>query len=437
MAEKTDKQKQDEAKRREEARAKSVQNLQNILTAPGRVMEGAYGAVVDAGVGFVDKLQYEESLRELRTAELEYNRNPTDKNKKRLETAKKEERTEKKKYEQKQSGAPVTSEAQGSNTYTDRPSNAAGQLVTPSGLTGADNPAERAKSTAVTLAPNYIPINPLDNNRWKNAFAPTYDEYDSVYWNQDDSMVPVSFFPNSVGAIYQKENAPGTPESLDAAVTRIAKQYGDTGKMNELRSLLISSGVASNQEEINALTRVQGLEGSGYMQLDGNTLRILKKAVSLGTKINAAAVDSGQKAQTFEQFINVKPGTYSSYFNNGSTNGSGTPRRTVSIQKQVFTPEELELNIDAFFQEYTGQGASKEDVDFLVKRLNSLSPQKTVSTRSGNTTTSTTTGGVSQGEQQLAMREMALQSPDAESYNKATTYLNYFREALASPIELG
>jgi hypothetical protein len=60
-----------------------------------------------------------------------------------------------------------------------------------------------------------------------------------------------------------------------------------------------------------------------------------------------------------------------------------------------------------------------------------------VTTRSGNTTTSTTSGGVSQQEQQLAMREMALEDPEAESYNKATTYLNYFREALASPIQLG
>jgi hypothetical protein len=299
---------------------------------------------------------------------------------------------------------------------------------------GAQTPGDRAK---IDGAPDYIPPNTLDNNRWKNAFSPTGDlEWDSIYWNRDPSMVPISFFANDVGAIYQKEDAVGTPESLDAAVDRIAKQYADAGKMNELRTALISSGIASSQEEINALTRVQSLPDSNYMQLDGNTRSILKKGISLGSKINAALVDSGKKAQTFDQFLE---GKYSSYFGKGNTSGggSGTPRRTVNIQKQVFTPEELELSIDAFFQEYTGQGASQEDVDFLVKKFNKQSPQKTVNVRSGNTVTSTTTGGMSQAEQQLAMREMALQDPEAESYNKATTYLNYFREALASPIELG
>jgi hypothetical protein len=44
---------------------------------------------------------------------------------------------------------------------------------------------------------------------------------------------------------------------------------------------------------------------------------------------------------------------------------------------------------------------------------------------------------VSNSEEQVMMRDMALKDPAAESFNKATTYLNYFREALASPIELG
>jgi hypothetical protein len=299
---------------------------------------------------------------------------------------------------------------------------------------GADTPSERAKTTALGLAPNYIPINPLDNNRWKDAFDSMNDGTDAVYWKQDASMVPVSFFANSVGAIYQKEDASGSPETLNEAVTRIAKQYADSGRMNDLRNALIASGIANTEEEINAMTRVQALPDSNYIQLDANTRGILTKAIVLGTNINIAAVSQGKKAQTFDQFL--KQGNYSSYFAS-KDKGSGLPRRTVNIQKRVFTPEELELNIDAFFQEYTGQGASQEDVDFLVKRFNAQPAEKTVNIRDGETVTSTTTGGMSQAEQQLAMREMALQDPEAESYNKATTYLNYFREALASPIELG
>ena len=72
-----------------------------------------------------------------------------------------------------------------------------------------------------------------------------------------------------------------------------------------------------------------------------------------------------------------------------------------------------------------------------LKRLNAQDTQKTVTTTSGNTSKSVTTGGVSQMEEQNMMRELALKDPAAESYNKSTTYLDYFRKALASPINLG
>ena len=145
------------------------------------------------------------------------------------------------------------------------------------------------------------------------------------------------------------------------------------------------------------------------------------------------------KFESLTQFLNGYKGELNYYIGqDGNGYGSGgTPRRTVSLTQQVYTPEDLELNIDAFFQEFTGQGASQEDVDYLVKRLNAQDPQKTVTTNSGNTSKSVTTGGVSQMEEQNMMREMALNDPAAESYNKATTYLDYFRKALASPIDLG
>ena len=155
--------------------------------------------------------------------------------------------------------------------------------------------------------------------------------------------------------------------------------------------------------------------------------------------IAAAGVKNNKpKFESFEQYLKGYKGDLNYLLGqDGSNGGGGAPRRTVSLSQQVYTPEDLELNIDAFFQEYTGQGATKEDVDYLVKRLNKQGVQKTVTTNSGNTSKSVTTGGVSQGEQQLMMRDMALKDPAAESYNKATTYLNYFREALESPIELG
>lgn len=316
----------------------------------------------------------------------------------------------------------LPAEPKGFDPYKDKPTG------------GAQTPGDRAK---IDGAPDYIPPNPLDNNRWNNALIPIPGTYDH-YWDKDPTMsVPVSFFPNSAGAIYQREDALGSPETRDAAVDRIMSEYANAGKMNELRELFIRSKIAASPSDIAAMSQANQIPNSGYAK-DPGTRTLIERAVQLGTLWNVTAARANQKAVTFAEFLNAYDGSLNgSGDGNGYGGGSGLPRRTVDINKRVFTPEELELNLDAFFQEYTGQGASKEDVDYFVKRLNAQPAQKTVTTRSGNKSTSIQTGGVDQMEQQYMMREMALKDPEAESYNKATTYLNYFREALASPIELG
>jgi len=141
--------------------------------------------------------------------------------------------------------------------YTDRPSNSGTRGFDPytnTGSPGADNPAERAKSSATGLAPNVV-INPLDNNRWNNAFELIPGTFDH-YWKQDTTMsVPISFFSNSVGAIYQKTG--GAPETQNEAVDRILSEYANAGKMNELRDLLVSSQIAGTPAEA-AITRPSG-----------------------------------------------------------------------------------------------------------------------------------------------------------------------------------
>jgi len=295
---------------------------------------------------------------------------------------------------------------------------------------GAQTPGDRAK---IDGAPDYIPPNPLDSNRWKNAFEYIPGTFDH-YWTGDITQAtPISFFANSVGAIYQTADA--KPETKDSAVDRIMSEYANAGKMNELRDLLVKSKIAASPSEIASMSQASNMQNAQYGK-DPNTRILVNRAVQFGTYFNVTAQRSGEKAVTFTDFLKAYDGSLNSKDTSGGS-GSGLPRRTVNINKQIFTPEELELNLDAFFQEYTGQGASKEDIDYFVKRFNKQSTQKTVNIRSGETVTSTTTGGLSQAEQQTMMRDRALNDPAAESYNKATTYLNYFREALASPIELG
>jgi flagellar motor protein MotB len=304
---------------------------------------------------------------------------------------------------------------------------------------GAQTPGDRAK---IDGAPDYVPPNTLDNSRWNpNAF--TTGENAITYLYTGGNMlepVPVAFVANENGSIYQDKD--GNPTDLTSYVDKVISEYSNAGKMNELRSLLVKSKVLTTPSEIAFLDKAKNLEGSDFSGSDYYTREAVKRAVQFTTMSNIFASGLKTNKPKFEsltQFLNGYKGELNYYIgqDGSSGGGDGAPRRTVSLTQQIYTPEDLELNIDAFFQEYTGQGASQEDVDYLVKRLNAQDPQKTVNIRDGETVTSTTTGGMSQAEQQLAMREMALQDPEAESYNKATTYLNYFREALASPIELG
>ena len=329
--------------------------------------------------------------------------------------------------------------------YTDRPSNPIGNNrgFDPTfnyGLAGADNPAERAKSAITGKSPTYVFPNTLDNSRWNpNSFTDTEEDSLSKMYSGGNYIEPtaVAFIANENGSIYQ--NAAGDPIDLVSYVNKVIAEYSNAGKMNELRSLLAKIATGS---ELTALNAAKNMEGSDFSGSDYYTRGLVQRAVQ-GTTI-ANIFTSGIKNNkppflTISQFLNSnKVGDFvSNYISSNGTGNGGTPRRTVSLTQQVYTPEDLELNIDAFFQEYTGQGASQEDVDYLTKRLNQQDPRKTVTTNNGNTSTSVTTGGVSSMEEQNMMREMALNDPAAESYNKSTTYLDYFRKALASPIDLG
>lgn len=329
--------------------------------------------------------------------------------------------------------------------YSDRPSNPVGKGFDPYtnvGAAGADNPAERAKSAATGLAPDYVSINTLDNSRWKtDGFLPLSDDPYSFYYASGTSQteLPVAFIANENGSILQDGN--GNPIDLGTSVNKIINDYSSSGRMNELRDLLIRSKIAATPAEVAAMTNAKNAQNSASFGQDPNTRLLVQRAVQFLTMSNIAASgvkNNKPKFESFEQYLNGYKGDLNYLLGQGGNgNGSGAPRRTVSLSQRTYTPEDLELNIDAFFQEFTGQGASQEDVDYLVKRLNAQDPQKTVTTTSGNTTRSVTTGGVSDMEERNMMREMALNDPAAESYNKATTYLDYFRKALASPIDLG
>ncbi len=176
--------------------------------------------------------------------------------------------------------------------------------------------------------------------------------------------------------------------------------------------------------------------------LDGNFYAALATALDAATGFNASLAAqqgnvSNPKIYSFEQFLVEAPktGVY-----NSTSFGGGGGGRTTRITHQKFSPEDFDIAIDQLFQQTVGRGATEEELNEFVTKLQAYeknNPQKIVSTTSGDTTKVVQSGGVSGDIIASKMREEALAAPEAESYNKGTKYLSYFMEALNNPIELG
>jgi len=286
----------------------------------------------------------------------------------------------------------------------------------------ADSADEQAKLDYLNNSPLAIPDDALSQRKWKNAFIPSADGELIVYKDRKagdadpNSEVPVSFMANESGNIYQSKD--GRPESFNSAVARIAIEYQNSGKLNELRSLFIA-----NKFDADKFTR-----------------DIIASAVYRTTELNANIANAqtyGKRVfSTFKDFVQ----SYDGKFNIDDTKGSGgyqSPRYEKNVSVNNFDAGDIEIALDQMFQKYTGQGADAETAKLIADKLNAMAPQTTEIRRKGDNSVTTITGGVTAGDQALAMREQALADPQAENYNKATTFINYFRDALKAPIQLG
>jgi hypothetical protein len=229
---------------------------------------------------------------------------------------------------------------------------------------------------------------------------------------------------------------PGSPLTMDEALSKImteaiAKPGGVLALKQQLQEKQYYASTKAGQ---NSLAQNDGLDGYFYAALQG--------ALNDATMYNAtAAAQQGDvtnpKVLTFEDFLMQAPktGVYDS-----TTSGGGSGGRQTRVTYQKFEPEDFEIAIDQMFQQTVGRGASEEELNDFVSKLQAYdkkNPQKSVSVTSGDTTKVTQSGGVSADVMQSMMRDAALDNPEAEGYNKATKYLSYFMEALDNPIELG
>jgi hypothetical protein len=304
----------------------------------------------------------------------------------------------------------------------------------------ADSADEQAKLDYLNNSITATPDDALDQRKWKNTFIPSTDGQLIVYKdlkagaNDPNSEIPVSFMANKTGNIYQTKD--GRPESFNSAVARISSEYQNSGKLNELRSLFIANKFVTSESDIKYL---EAMKQASPNYADSFTRDIIANAVYRTTGLNANIANAqtyGKRIfSTFEDFVKSYKGEFN--IDPDGSGGSGSPRYEKNISINEFDAGDIEIALDQMFQKYTGQGADAETAKLIADKLNAMAPQTTEIRRTGDNSVTTITGGVTAGDQALAMREQALNDPQAENYNKATTFINYFRDALKAPIQLG
>lgn len=308
---------------------------------------------------------------------------------------------------------------------------------------GDTSPEAQAKRDAIANIPTLTPEDPLSTRRYVNAFQPfTGEDYAFEYFkpgSPEGVGTAISLLPDKSGLFYQKDD--GAPESLENAVFRTVAELQSSGKVNEFRNLLISSGFVKGKDAIAMLSGANNTFGSGIV--DQTTRDYLRAAVKFTTILNMSTINDGKMgAKKFiglDQFLKNYKGQFNFALGNGNSSGgsSGTPNYQKNISSQKFDTGDFEVDLDSVFQKYTGQGATEEDIKWFTNKMNAVNPQVTISKTSGDVTRTTTSGGITAGDKELMMREQALNDPNAENYNKATKFLDYFRKALESPIQLG
>lgn len=285
-----------------------------------------------------------------------------------------------------------------------------------------------------------VTIKPTGNLFGPGAFA-WNDSVNGYQWNQQPAEQPIAiaFIGDNLTGKYLPSTitsmgaAAGSPISMDEALQKIiTEKMSKPGGIQELKTLLDQKQMYANPKS-SANSIAQGDAPDPLFS------QALANALIYATAANTAlaATQTGtQKILSFDAYLANAPVT-GSYSSTSFGGGGGTQRQVVH---QKFKPEEFEIAIDQLFQQTVGRGASEDELNDFVSKLQAYekkNPQVTVSTKSGNTTTQTQSGGVDSNTMQSIMREEALANPEAEGYNKATKYLDYFMDAIKSPIELG
>jgi hypothetical protein len=167
---------------------------------------------------------------------------------------------------------------------------------------------------------------------------------------------------------------------------------------------------------------------------DGTTLNAINFLINAVTNYNVTLADMGKSNQ---KFIGVND-----YLANMPAL-SISDTKTSQVYKQI-QPKDYELNIDQMFQGVLGRGATADELKHFTQQLQSYAnknPQVTTETitqtATGDNTSTTVSGGLTDAATGAMMQDEALKNPEAEEFNKGSKFFNWFQEAISSPVQLG
>lgn len=216
----------------------------------------------------------------------------------------------------------------------------------------------------------------------------------------------------------------GTAISSAQAASDWLMRNTNSAKIASVRNLLISKGWLSGDA---------AKQSSVYGNIADRSLALaLTNAISEISWRNVALKKSGSGILTLEeglkQLVNVQQGR--------SGGGQGGPTKT--IQRQTFSKDDYREAVDKAYMDARGSGASEQELSVFIKALQKLeakNPQVTTQTTSGSTVTTKTTGGITSESATDLLNRQALSDPNAENYNKATKFMDYFLQAIESPVD--
>ena len=296
-------------------------------------------------------------------------------------------------------------------------------------------PFTTESSSAWTTAGN-VTIDAIENrrafqgvnfkDRWQFSPLP-----DGTITSTDTFQSNVAMPTTAILGDYGNRNTPWQNgiliHTLESAVSAWAKKNAGTNAVSSIRANLIAKGWLTGDA-----AKVTG------NFVDEALINALNGAAANISYRNYNRLLVGQDLLTLDEGIADLPSAPST-----TTAGSGFGGTSTRIMRQEFKPEDYRIEVDKAYRDITGQAASDSTLDTYIRVLQKLeeaNPMKQVSkttgTPSNNKTVTKETGGVSQAAQEDILLKQAIAEPETEYYQKATTFMDYFNEAIKAKVNL-